>query len=523
MELFPGAAAYSPFRRARLLERIREQVPAVRDLGTAFVHFVEPAGELTTEDREALERLLEYGEERGSDRALSNPDFVVAPRPGTVSAWSSRATEIARRCGLERVSRLERGVAVALIPEEGAELSAADREAAAALLHDRMTEAVLPGMEAADTLFAHAAPGPLGEVDVLGRGRAALEEADSELGLALSADEMEYLVDGFTELGRNPTDVEVMMFAQANSEHCRHKIFNADWVVDGEAQAESLFAMIRATHENNPRRTLSAYKDNGAVIEGAWTGRFFVHPQEGRYGYHLDEALPIVMKVETHNHPTAIAPFPGAATGSGGEIRDEAATGRGAKPKAGLTGFTTSNLRLPAAERPWERDDGKPERFASALDIMLEGPIGAARFNNEYGRPGIAGYFRTFQEEVEGPEGRELRGYHKPLMLAGGMGNVRRRHAIKANKAYVKPGTPVVVLGGPALRIGLGGGAASSQTGGTADAELDYASVQRANPEMQRRAQEVIDACWGLGEENPILSIHDVGAGGLSNALPELV
>ncbi|MFA9460539.1 phosphoribosylformylglycinamidine synthase [Thiohalorhabdus methylotrophus] len=523
MELFPGPAVFSEFRRAGLLERIRAQVPVIRDLGTAFVHFVEPEGALTNGDRAGLQRLLDYGEAPGNDRALSNPDLVVVPRPGTVSAWSSRATEIAQRCGLSGVRRLERGMAVCLVTGEGAGLTEADREAAAAFLHDRMTETVLATLDAADTLFDHPKPGPLEGLDILGKGRAALEEADSRLGLALSPDEIDYLVEGFTGLERNPTDVEVMMFAQANSEHCRHKIFNADWVVDGEPQDDSLFAMIRRTHENNPRRTLSAYKDNGAVIEGAWTGRFFPDPEQRRYDYHRDEALPIVMKVETHNHPTAIAPFPGAATGSGGEIRDEAATGRGAKPKAGLTGFTTSNLRIPGAERDWERYDGRPERFASALDIMLEGPIGAARFNNEYGRPGIAGYFRTFQEEVEGPEGRELRGYHKPLMLAGGLGNVRRRHAIKANKAYVRPDTPVVVLGGPALRIGLGGGAASSQTGGTADAELDYASVQRANPEMQRRAQEVIDACWALGEENPILSIHDVGAGGLSNALPELV
>ena len=523
MEVFAGPAALSEFRRQGLLARVQEVVPAVTDLQAAFVHFVEPVGVLGEEDREGLARLLAYGEGPGGERALANPDLVVVPRPGTVSAWSSKATDIAHRCGLDRVQRVERGTAYVLLKADGSGLSESEREAVGPLLHDRMIEVVLPALEEASALFQVPERGGLGTIDVLSQGRAALEAADRELGLALSPDEMDYLVDGFRELGRNPSDAEVMMFAQANSEHCRHKIFNASWTVDGEDQEESLFNLIRRTHDNNPRRTLSAYKDNGAVIEGAWTGRFYVHPEDRRYGTHLDEALPIVMKVETHNHPTAISPAPGAATGSGGEIRDEAATGRGAKPKAGLTGFTTSHLRIPGAERPWERDDGRPGRFASALDIMREGPIGAARFNNEYGRPGITGYFRTYQDEVDAGNGPELRGYHKPIMLAGGLGNVRRRHAIKANKAYIRPGTPVVVLGGPALRIGLGGGAASSQTGGTADAELDFASVQRDNPEMQRRAQEVIDACWGLGEENPILSIHDVGAGGLSNALPELV
>jgi phosphoribosylformylglycinamidine synthase len=523
MEVFAGPAALSAFRRQRLLAEIQAAVPAATDVAAAFVHFVEPDGELADAERAVLERLLAYGEAAGAEAALSHPDLVAVPRPGTVSAWSSKATDIARRCGLERVRRLERGTAFAVTKADGARLSEAERAAVAPLVHDRMTEAVLGALDEAGALFRAPAAGGLGEVDVLGQGRAALAAADRELGLALASDEIDYLVDGFTELGRNPTDVEVMMFAQANSEHCRHKIFNADWIIDDEPQAQSLFAMIRATHEHNPRRTISAYADNGAVIEGAWTGRFFPDPETRAWDYHRVEALPIVMKVETHNHPTAISPFPGAATGSGGEIRDEAATGRGAKPKAGLTGFTTSHLRLPDAPRPWEAERGRPERFASARAIMLEGPIGAARFNNEYGRPGITGYFRTFEAEADGPDGPELRGYHKPIMLAGGLGNVRRRHAIKANKAYIKAATPVVVLGGPALRIGLGGGAASSQTGGAGDAELDFASVQRDNPEMQRRAQEVIDTCWGLGEENPILSIHDVGAGGLSNALPELV
>ncbi|MEF8792429.1 phosphoribosylformylglycinamidine synthase [Thiohalorhabdus sp.] len=523
MEVFAGPAALSEFRRQRLLAEIQAAAPAIADVAAAFVHFVEPAGELTADDREVLGRLLTYGEAPGDDSALSRPDLIAVPRPGTVSAWSSKATDIARRCNLERVRRVERGTAFALTKEGAEPLTEAERAAVAPMLHDRMTEAVIGVMHEAGALFRAPEARELEAIDVLGEGRAALETANRELGLALADDEIDYLVDGFGELGRNPTDVEVMMFAQANSEHCRHKIFNADWILDDEPQSQSLFGMIRTTFENNPRRTISAYSDNGAVIEGAWTGRFFPDPGTREWDYHRDEALPIVMKVETHNHPTAISPSPGAATGSGGEIRDEAATGRGAKPKAGLTGFTTSHLRLPDAPRPWEAERGRPERFAAARDIMLEGPIGAARFNNEYGRPGITGYFRTFEAEVEGPHGPELRGYHKPIMLAGGLGNVRRRHAIKANKAYIKPATPVVVLGGAALRIGLGGGAASSQTGGAGDAELDYASVQRDNPEMQRRAQEVIDTCWGLGEENPILSIHDVGAGGLSNALPELV
>ncbi|MEK9134439.1 MAG: AIR synthase-related protein, partial [Pseudomonadota bacterium] len=383
------------------------------------------------------------------------------------------------------------------------------------LIHDRMVENVLPDLAQASQLFREDAPASLRVVDVTAGGRQALVEANREWGLALSEDEIDYLVENFKRLGRNPTDVELMMFAQANSEHCRHKIFNADWIIDGQPQEHSLFGMIRQTHAANPKGTLSAYEDNAAVIEGGRIGRFFPEPGSGVYSYHEDDTH-ILMKVETHNHPTAISPFPGAATGSGGEIRDEGATGCGAKPKAGITGFSVSNLRIPGAEQPWEKDHGKPGRIVSALSIMLEGPIGGASFNNEFGRPNIGGYFRTFEMEV----GDEVRGYHKPIMLAGGLGNIRAQHV---HKHDIPAGAKIVVIGGPAMLIGLGGGAASSMATGTSHEELDFASVQRSNAEMQRRCQEVIDQCWALGEENPIFSIHDVGAGGLSNALPELV
>jgi phosphoribosylformylglycinamidine synthase len=382
-----------------------------------------------------------------------------------------------------------------------------------------MTESVLDREEDAARLFRHADPQPLATVDVLGSGQAAIEAANATLGLALAPDEIDYLVENFRAMGRNPTDVELMMFAQANSEHCRHKIFNADFIVDGEKQTKSLFKMIRRSTEASPAGVLSAYSDNAAVMEGPTAGLFFPDPHTGAYDFHR-EPVGILMKVETHNHPTAISPYPGAATGSGGEIRDEGATGRGSKPKAGLTGFSVSNLRLPDAVRPWETDFGKPTRIASALDIMLEGPIGGAAFNNEFGRPNIAGYFRTFEMEVPGPGGLEIRGYHKPIMIAGGFGNIR---IPLVSKGEVPVGAAIIVLGGPAMLIGLGGGAASSMASGASEENLDFASVQRDNAEMQRRCQEVIDRCCALGEASPIVSIHDVGAGGLSNALPELV
>jgi phosphoribosylformylglycinamidine synthase len=507
-----GARAVSEARLSRLAIRLQARGCAVRALAAEHVHFVDADGELTEREREVLGRLLHDGGEAGS--AIGGARLWVVPRLGTISPWASKATDIAWSCGLRRIRRIERGVRWSADGVSGAELLAH-----ADLLHDRMTESVLTRAEDAARLFERAEPAPLATVPVLSGGLDALREADRRLGLALSDDEVRYLADAFRALGRDPSDAELMMFAQANSEHCRHKIFNADWFVDGEKKDASLFQMIRNTTARSPDGVLSAYRDNGAVIVGAEASRFFPDPRSGVYAPHA-EAAPIVIKVETHNHPTAISPFPGAATGAGGEIRDEGATGRGAKPKAGLAGFSVSNLRIPGAQRPWEKDFGRPARISSALDIMLAGPIGAAAFNNEFGRPNLGGYFRTFEERVPGPEGEEIRGYHKPIMIAGGLGTIRPGHV---EKAPVPPGAKLVVLGGPALRIGLGGGAASSVQAGRSHEELDFASVQRGNPEMQRRAQEVIDRCCALGDESPILSIHDVGAGGLSNALPELV
>jgi len=404
--------------------------------------------------------------------------------------------------------------------ETSGPLDEASRRIVAGELHDPMTESVLHSFEEASAIFAHHGAGSLGHVGVLAGGRDALATANAELGMALAEDEIDYLVDRFLALGRDPSDVELMMFAQANSEHCRHKIFNASWTIDGADKELSLFSMIRNTHASSPQCVLSAYRDNAAVVEGHEAGRFFPDPATGAY-QETQEAIDIVIKVETHNHPTGISPFPGAATGSGGEIRDEGATGRGAKPKAGLTGFSVSNLHVPGLEQPWEASYGKSDRMASALEIMIEGPIGGASFNNEFGRPNLAGYFRSFEQKVATADGgQEMRGYHKPIMIAGGMGNIRRQHVEKLD---IPPGTPIVVLGGPAMLIGLGGGAASSMGTGDSGEHLDFASVQRSNPEMERRCQEVIDRCWALGQDTPILSVHDVGAGGLSNALPELV
>ena len=509
---FRGSPALSPFRLEKLLAALRQRVPVIAAVRAEFAHFLD--GSPTLHEREVLERLLQYGPAATRRHPGGAPLFLVVPRSGTISPWSSKATDIAHNCGLHRIRRIERGVAYYLESERP--LTDGEMDALKPLLHDRMTETVLgPGDDPA-ILFARAEPAPLATVALLGNGREALAAANRELGLALSDDEIDYLHEAFIRLDRDPTDVELMMFAQANSEHCRHKIFNADWIIDGAAQDRSLFAMIRNTHERHPDNVLSAYHDNAAVMTGFPAGRFFPDPADGQYRYH-PEAVHILMKVETHNHPTAISPFPGAATGSGGEIRDEGATGRGAKPKAGLCGFSVSHLRIPDFVQPWERDYGKPGRIVSALDIMLEGPIGAAAFNNEFGRPNLAGYFRTFEED--GPDGQR-RGYHKPIMIAGGLGNIREPHV---HKAELPPGTAIVVLGGPAMLIGLGGGAASSMAAGSSHEDLDFASVQRGNPEIQRRAQEVIDRCVALGEANPILSIHDVGAGGLSNAVPEIV
>ncbi|MDG9928166.1 MULTISPECIES: phosphoribosylformylglycinamidine synthase [unclassified Pseudomonas] len=514
MLILRGAPALSAFRHGKLLSQLTAKVPAVTGLYAEFAHFAEVTGVLTADEEQVLARLLKYGPSVPVQEPAGRL-FLVIPRFGTISPWSSKATDIARNCGLAKIERLERGIAYYV----AGELSEADSQAVAALLHDRMTQLVLGALEQAAGLFSHAEPKPLTAVDVLGGGRAALEQANVALGLALAEDEIDYLVKSFTELGRNPHDVELMMFAQANSEHCRHKIFNASWDIDGQSQDKSLFGMIKNTYELHREGVLSAYKDNASVIVGHQAGRFFPNPQTREYGA-TQEPVHILMKVETHNHPTAIAPFPGASTGSGGEIRDEGATGRGAKPKAGLTGFTVSNLNIPGFEQPWEKPYGKPERIVTALDIMIEGPLGGAAFNNEFGRPALNGYFRTFEQAVQSPRGEEVRGYHKPIMLAGGLGNIREDHV---QKGEISVGAKLIVLGGPAMLIGLGGGAASSMATGASSADLDFASVQRDNPEMERRCQEVIDRCWQLGADNPIKFIHDVGAGGISNALPELI
>ncbi len=517
MLILPGSLALSAFRSTRLLHALQAKVPAVTALAARFLHLVD--GDVAGEERLRLESLLAYGDDfvgrEGGEL------FLVVPRPGTISPWSSKATDIARNCGLTGVRRIER--ATAFYIEAATPFTAVERGVLAAVLHDRMTQAVLPDVASASVLFRSESPRPLSSVDILGGGRAALEAANREQGFALSDDEIDYLVENFLALQRNPTDVELMMFAQANSEHCRHKIFNAEWNIDGEAQDRSLFQMIKNTHAKSPGDILSAYKDNAAVISGHHAGRFFPDPATHSYGY-TEEDIHILMKVETHNHPTAISPFPGASTGSGGEIRDEGATGRGGKPKAGLTGFSVSNLKIPGFVQPWELQDGqdygKPGRIVSALDIMIEGPLGGAAFNNEFGRPALCGYFRSFEMTVNGLSGEEVRGYHKPIMIAGGYGNIRAGHV---QKNSISAGDKLIVLGGPALLIGLGGGAASSVASGASAENLDFASVQRDNPEMERRCQEVIDVCWAMGDNNPIVSVHDVGAGGLSNAMPELV
>lgn len=515
MEILRGSPALSAFRITKLLARFQAAGLPVSNIYAEYVHFAELNAPLSAPEQERLRQLLKYGPSFSS-HTPSGKLLLVTPRPGTLSPWSSKATDIAHNCGLHQIARLERGIAYYI---EASVLNASQWGLMADALHDRMMESVFETLEAAEKLFAHHQPAPVSTIDALGQGRSALEEANLRLGLALADDEIDYLLDAFTTLKRNPHDIELYMFAQANSEHCRHKIFNADWVIDGKPQPKSLFKMIKNTFEKTPDYVLSAYKDNAAVMEGSEVGRFFADSDGQRYRYHQEPAH-ILMKVETHNHPTAISPWPGAATGSGGEIRDEGATGRGAKPKAGLVGFSVSNLRIPGFEQPWEEDFGKPERIVTALDIMTEGPLGGAAFNNEFGRPALSGYFRTYEERVSSHNGEELRGYHKPIMLAGGIGNIRADHV---QKGEITVGAKLIVLGGPAMNIGLGGGAASSMASGQSDADLDFASVQRDNPEMERRCQEVIDRCWQLGDNNPILFIHDVGAGGLSNAMPELV
>ncbi|GIB61151.1 phosphoribosylformylglycinamidine synthase [Vibrio cholerae] len=516
MRILRGSPALSEFRVNKLLTACREQQLPVTGIYAEFMHFADLKAELNPQELEKLEKLLTYGptiQEHEPQGLL----LLVTPRPGTISPWSSKATDIAHNCGLHGIKRLERGTAYYVEAETA--LTAAQIATLEALLHDRMMEVVFAELTDAQQLFSVAEPAPMSQVDVLAGGRRALEEANVFLGLALAEDEIDYLVESFTKLGRNPNDIELMMFAQANSEHCRHKIFNADWTIDGVKQDKSLFKMIKNTFEQTPDYVLSAYKDNAAVMTGSTVGRFFPDPESRQYTYHHEDAH-ILMKVETHNHPTAISPWPGASTGSGGEIRDEGATGIGGKPKAGLVGFTTSNLRIPGFEQPWESDFGKPSRIVNALDIMLEGPLGGAAFNNEFGRPNLLGYFRTYEEKVTSHAGEEVRGYHKPIMIAGGMGNIRAEHI---QKKEIPVGAKLIVLGGPAMNIGLGGGAASSMASGQSAEDLDFASVQRENPEMERRCQEVIDRCWQLGDKNPIAFIHDVGAGGISNALPELV
>jgi len=513
MLILRGAPALSDFRVQKILKTCADAKLPVTGVYAEFMHFADLTAELSSAENEKLQKLLTYGP-TVTEHEPAGSLVLVTPRPGTISPWASKATNIANNCGLSQVHRVERGTAFYV---EG-DLTAEQLAQVTALLHDRMTEATHSKLEAAAQLFTTAEPAPMSSVDILGGGREALSAANIEQGFALADDEIDYLVENFIKLGRNPNDIELFMFAQANSEHCRHKIFNSDWTIDGVEQSKSLFKMIKNTFEKNPENVLSAYSDNAAVMKGSTAGRFFPN-NENEYSYH-QEGIEILMKVETHNHPTAIAPFSGAATGSGGEIRDEGATGRGSKPKAGLVGFTVSNLRIPGFEQPWETDFGKPSRIVNALDIMTEGPLGGAAFNNEFGRPNLLGYFRTYEEKVNSHNGEEVRGYHKPIMLAGGLGNIRTDHVQKGD---IPVGAKLIALGGPAMNIGLGGGAASSMASGQSSENLDFASVQRENPEMERRCQEVIDKCWQLGDENPIAFIHDVGAGGLSNAFPELV
>ncbi|SFG69428.1 phosphoribosylformylglycinamidine synthase [Duganella sp. CF458] len=545
MLILPGSNALSSFRSQRLLNQLQAVLPAITSVQARFIHFVDSASPLSEDDLNRMNGLLTYGEPALPEHAEGVvEEFVVIPRFGTISPWASKATDIVHNCGMAHIHRVERGVAYRINLKGGIlgtglgaakKLDSEQAQAVAALLHDRMTESVLRHPDQAAGLFSSLEARPLESIDVMGAGRTALEKANTDLGLAMSDDEIDYLLEAFTNAKRNPTDVELMMFAQANSEHCRHKIFNADWTIDGVAQDKSLFKMIKNTHEKNPRGTVVAYSDNSSIIEGAEVTRFY--PREGQEYAASTELVHTLMKVETHNHPTAISPFPGASTGAGGEIRDEGATGRGSKPKAGLTGFTVSNLMIPGAVQPWEnagnvtaaigtRDEsqvyGKPERIASPLQIMIEGPLGGAAFSNEFGRCVLGGYFRTYEQNIgqQFAGGKDtVMGYHKPIMIAGGIGNISGSHT---HKNDIPVGSLLIQLGGPGMRIGMGGSAASSMATGTNTADLDFDSVQRGNPEMERRAQEVINGCWQLADKNPIISIHDVGAGGLSNAFPEI-
>jgi phosphoribosylformylglycinamidine synthase len=521
----PGSSVLSPFRHERLLLKMQKLGLPVAEVAARFEHYVWCDEVLSEEARVKLEQLLDYGQ-----AAVSVADardalvLTVVPRLGTVSSWASKATDIAHNCGLRNIRRIERGVRYTITPERGwLKTKSFDPQMLALVadcLHDRMTESVVDQRFDPKTLFESLPGKAMRTVPVTTVGRAALLEANSTLGLALSDDEIDYLTHSFTDLGRDPTDVELMMFAQANSEHCRHKIFNAQWVIDGKPTDKTLFGMIRETHAAQPLGTVVAYSDNAAIMFGGQAQRFEARlPQPGHAPAYASRKhlVHTVMKVETHNHPTAIAPFEGASTGSGGEIRDEGATGRGSKPKAGLAGFTVSHLRFDDAPRTWESDHhGAPDRIASPLSIMIDGPLGAAAFNNEFGRPNLLGYFRSFEQSV----GATRWGYHKPIMIAGGLGSIDEGCT---KKERIQPGALLIQLGGPGLRIGMGGSAASSMAVGTNTAALDFDSVQRGNPEIERRCQEVIDRCWQQGANNPIVAIHDVGAGGLSNAFPELV
>jgi phosphoribosylformylglycinamidine synthase len=529
---FEGGNALSPFRVQQVLPRLQGVHDKITDLSARYVHVVATGQPLNQALTDKLAALLTYGDPYAG--ATEGPTIVVSPRLGTVSPWASKATDIARNCGLT-VQRIERLVEYRLTLKHGVLsktlLTAEQWHAVAALLHDRMTESALHDRSAAFALLDALQPAPMDYVDVLGGGKAALVHANTQFGLALAADEIDYLVNAFTTLGRNPTDVELMMFAQANSEHCRHKIFNAQFTIDGVAQDKSMFGMIRNTHQLHPQHMLVAYSDNASVMEGGQIEQFVAKYASSRHvdclsSYQKDSKLHhILMKVETHNHPTAISPFPGASTGAGGEIRDEGATGRGSKPKAGLTGFTVSKLWPTPTTDGGAGDFGKPAHIASPLQIMTEGPLGGAAFNNEFGRPNLLGYFREYEQSVQSDVDTVQRGYHKPIMIAGGLGVI---DATQTHKIEFPAGSLLIQLGGPGMRIGMGGSAASSMATGANAAELDFDSVQRGNPEIERRAQEVINQCWILGQGdqgqpgNPILAIHDVGAGGLSNAFPEL-
>lgn len=515
MHYIHGGTSFSYFKLQQVKQKLQAVVPDLEQLVAENAYFFQ-ADCWDQEKQKKLEDILGVCSQSGAIQE-NKPLFLVMPRIGTVSPWCSKATDIIHQSGLHDITRIEKGIIYQLAlrqpldPEQMIEIQQ--------ILHDPLIESIFTHLADSECLFSKQPKRQLITIPLLKEGKTALERFNQTAGLALNSQEIDYLTKVYQSWQRNPSDAELMMFAQANSEHCRHKMFKAEWHIDGEKQAHSLFSMIKHTYASTPEHVLSAYNDNAAVMEGTRAPRLMVDPKTRKYQYHL-EPVDILMKVETHNHPTAISPYPGAATGAGGEIRDEAAVGCGSKPKAGLTGFAVSNLNLPELAQPWEHSFGKPKHFASALQIMLDAPIGAARYNNEFGRPNLCGFFRSYEQQIRARGQNILRGYHKPLMLAGGMGNIRRAHI---QKKQLPTDALVIVLGGPSFLIGLGGGAASSQTATETQTDLDFASVQRENAEMQRRCQEVIDSCWSLDKDNPILSIHDVGAGGLSNAIPELV